>query len=366
MPTLICDCNKTMPLQEKILGAALGEELTLHSSLCRREAGAFQRAIQGGAEVVVACTQEKRLFGEIGTQYRRGGIAGQVRQHPRDRRLGPGRGPGDAQDRRAAGGGAPARSRAGAHRHLQERRAPADHRPAGAGGAGGGPGRATCSTSPCSRRAAPARRSAATRCSAARIDSLNGWLGAFELKWSADNPIDLDLCTRCNACVAACPEGAIGLDYQIDLAKCASHRACVKVCDVAGAIDFSRDSQRVQRAVRPGAGPARAARRFSSMRRRRVTSICRFRRRKRAWASRAWPRCSSCATWSASSKSRSSSPTSRSSAPTAATKRSAATPASTSARPRRSPATRAASRSRSTRTCASAAAPAPRCAPAAR
>ena len=41
MPTLICDCNKTMPLQEKILGAALGEELTLHSSLCRREAGDF-------------------------------------------------------------------------------------------------------------------------------------------------------------------------------------------------------------------------------------------------------------------------------------------------------------------------------------
>jgi hypothetical protein len=68
MPTLICDCNKTMPLQEKSLGAALGEELQLHSSLCRREAGDFQRAIKGGAEVVVACTQEKRLFGEIGEQ----------------------------------------------------------------------------------------------------------------------------------------------------------------------------------------------------------------------------------------------------------------------------------------------------------
>ena len=68
MPTLICDCNKTMPLQEKTLGAALGEELTLHSSLCRREAGAFQQAIKGGDEVVVACTQEKRLFGELGEQ----------------------------------------------------------------------------------------------------------------------------------------------------------------------------------------------------------------------------------------------------------------------------------------------------------
>ena len=54
-----------MPLQEKTLGAALGEELQRHSSLCRREAGAFQQAIRGGEEIVVACTQEKRLFGEI-------------------------------------------------------------------------------------------------------------------------------------------------------------------------------------------------------------------------------------------------------------------------------------------------------------
>ena len=68
MTTLICDCNQTMPLQTERLGEALHETLTLHSTLCRREAAAFQQAILSGDDVVVACTQEKRLFGELGQQ----------------------------------------------------------------------------------------------------------------------------------------------------------------------------------------------------------------------------------------------------------------------------------------------------------
>jgi ferredoxin len=72
------------------------------------------------------------------------------------------------------------------------------------------------------------------------LTQLRGWLGQFKAEWSNSNPIDLDLCTRCNACVDACPEGAIGLDYQINLSACKSHRDCVRVCDAAGAIDFQR------------------------------------------------------------------------------------------------------------------------------
>ena len=56
-----------MALDAPALRQALGPEAgagleTVHSTLCRREAGAFQRAAKGPDDLLVACTQESPLF----------------------------------------------------------------------------------------------------------------------------------------------------------------------------------------------------------------------------------------------------------------------------------------------------------------
>jgi ferredoxin len=240
MPTLICDCNKTMPLDAKALGRALDENLTLHSTLCRREAGAFQQAVKSGDEVVVACTQEKRRFGELGQNTE--GAVSPIR-FVNIRETG-----GWSKDAKSA---MPKLAALLATARLPEPEPvpTVTYRSAGRllliGPLEQAERFATIlgdalDVTIFSRggNGAQERRYPVV---GGRIEKLTGWLGAFTLTWSQDNPIDLDLCTRCNACVAACPEGAIGLDYQVNLQACGSHRACVKACDVAGAIDFTRE-----------------------------------------------------------------------------------------------------------------------------
>jgi ferredoxin len=73
-----------------------------------------------------------------------------------------------------------------------------------------------------------------------QVKAVKGHLGAFEVAWEQDNAIDLEVCTRCNACIHACPEAAIDFSYQIDMDKCKSHRECVKACGDIRAIDFGR------------------------------------------------------------------------------------------------------------------------------
>ena len=231
-----------MPLDPGTLGAALNEKLTLHSTLCRREAGAFLAALKSGDDVVVACTQEKRLFGELADQA--GGSVAPIRFVNIREAGGWSRDAAQANPKMAA-------LLAMAHLPDPEPVATVTYKSAGRlliiGELGAAERAAellgddldiTFFTQGAGDMGAMQERRYPVL--GGQIQSLVGWLGAFELIWSRNNPIDLDLCTRCNACLAACPEEAIGLDYQIDLNLCQSHRACVSVCKVAGAIDFKR------------------------------------------------------------------------------------------------------------------------------
>ena len=243
-----------MPLDAPALIQALGTQAdgldVVHSTLCRREAPAFQRAAKGGDDLLVACTQESRLFLELNSRTEGApSVAERPIRFVNIRESG-----GWSKDAKAATPKIAALIAAaqlpepepvpvvayksegrvlvigGAERAMRAAKMLADKlevsvllpRPGGN---------------------VPQVRDVAVH--AGELQTMHGWLGAFEVSWRAGNPIDLDLCTRCNACIDVCPENAIDFSYQIDLTRCKSHRDCVRVCDAAGAIDFQRPPQDV-------------------------------------------------------------------------------------------------------------------------
>ncbi len=236
----LCSCNGTISLDGEALAKALGaaKPLVIHSQLCRREIGAFQADTGNGC--LVACTQEAALFGEVAAEQ---GDETEVRF---------------VNIREQAGWSAEGKQATPKIAALLAAAQLPDPEPVPtvAYQSEGrlliyGPAAAAIPWADHlstqlqvavmlsdARGELPVDRSYPVW--SGRVTGLRGYLGAFTLRWKQENPIDLDVCTRCGACVKACPEQAINYAFQIDMTRCTGHRECVKACGAIKAIDFDR------------------------------------------------------------------------------------------------------------------------------
>ncbi len=240
--TLLCSCNRTQTMPTDV------DNATVHTALCRREMGDFLQAIREPGDVLVACTQERALFAS----------AAELSDPPA---VAPIR---FVNLRETAGWSSEGQhAQAKMHALLAAARLPEPEPvPAVEYQSEGrlvivGPAHRSVPLAlraqrlhpelslsvvltPDRNHPAPDALAPGIAWHSAEQLTVKGHLGRFELSWSLTQPIDLSLCTQCQACLVACPSGAISSVLQIDTERCDRSGLCEQACEVVGAIRFDR------------------------------------------------------------------------------------------------------------------------------